>query len=698
MTTSATLTPPPAATPPDPHARNAEGVFERPEKLVIPRLPAGFAGEFLLGIDANGDVHPGFFLYIRSPRNVNRLEPGKSHIAHMSRDSAMHWLFDAAETFFSPHPTAMAALYKWRASLFPEWAACNPPPAGVRVAAPEPAPSAAPEPSAREDQPAAPAQLAPAAPTEPGQVKFRYAAILVAEIQQNPANARREYDPERDAEILESIKAQGFLLQPVALRDLGPDQSPRYRLIAGHRRYRAHLALKWETIDAKVFSGVDDARAGELALIENLQRENLNPMEEAEGLAELHRVYGYTYELISERTGKALSTVKNAVRLAELCDDLRTMVRRRQLSPTHAKAIASPRWASRPAHAVAIAKWAIETGAAKEQLEQKPLPIAILRALEAARLAVNVTVYREHIPADALRDAKSAILESTEGQVWHLDPAQWKEERAEIDAAARKKAEKDKTKAASRVEAAQAAHVNIKTEDLTRAGLNYASLDGADARFADLIPVEMKATGVDKDGQSLLVCLRPDLLAKLRQRETEHFTQDRAKKLPGLVDRATDCVKRLRRIGPRELAFIVDANLNARGNAAGCPLDGKAFALVGIEPPTESLSRATLATLDPVDLARVVIISALLNTREGDLFNALRWILETPTLGLAEETEAGRRAILDAAALDVFPRVTTDPKTLAEWQKARTMGLPFAEIARSYKTTEADVRGALENK
>ncbi len=687
---------PPAGEPSPDHVANREGVYEHPEKVMIPGLPAGFAGEFYLARARATEWHVGYFLHIRSPKNTAKLAPRIDGNLFGAREGALMWLIDqVAANFFAPHKAAVKALMKWRGVLFPSAEAETPaqekPAPRAKAATATSQSSDGVLPYGAFDITIPEAAISSPVVTVAGSVSSYYSTLSVADIEPNPANPRREIDEAELRELADSIKAQGFLLEPVAVRDLGDPRDPptaaRFRLIAGERRWRAHQLLGWPTIEAKVFKGVDDARAEELALVENLQRVNINPMEEAVGFARLREKHGYSQEKIAERTGKSPQGISQSIKLVSLPEDVGQLVRRSLLSPSHARVFVTKRWEGRALHVSAAAKWVVATGFPKSKLEQTPPPAELFRALEAEKLAVNVTSYREHIAPEALRDAGSDVVESTEGQLWHLAPSQWKQERAAIEREQEAKAERDAERANARVEHAKEAHVNVKVEDLSRAGLDYAPLTGADERYAEHLPAELKATGVDKEGRELLVCLKRDTLKALRVREQELLTKDRAAKLPALLDRAVGVVARLRKIGARELAFIVDCR--------SATLDGKAFAMHGIEPPQDGLTRAALATYDPVDLAKVVITSTLLNTKDGDLFGALRWILETSILGLAEETEAGRQALLAAAVRDIFPKVTTDPKILAEWQKAHALGMSVAELARSYKTTEADIRGAL---
>lgn len=665
-----------------------------PRKIVIPGMPAGSCGEFSIERCANAGAdgyRVGYFLHIRSPKNTVAVNLGDDVSVFPDESAAIRWLIDrAAVPFFSGHVAATEALTKWRAEIFPS------------------------APLKREDViarsrarvapvevPQAPAaDVAEAAPSGPISTQFK--AIAIAEVAPNPQNARRTFDEGRLLELAHSIAAQGFLLQPIAVRDLGEGAVPRYRLISGERRWRAFGLLnsgsipsldsrgKWERIEAKVFVGVDDARAGELHLIENLQREELNAIEEAEGFSELMTAYKYSPELIAERTGKAVSTIKNSVRLLWLPDDVREMVRRGELKAGLAKALAGPRWSIRPLHCRAAAQWSIETGATKADLEQNPPVSELLVYIANAGLAVEVTAYREHIPGAEGNEPGSDLVATHDGRLWHLAPDRWTEEKVEIDRQEAEKRAREAARAVKRVENAKAAAVNVKVEDLTRAGLDYTPLTGELARYADHLPAEARATGIGEDGEELLVCLRPDELKKLQRRESELIAADTAAKLPALVERASTTIRRLKRITGREMAAVI-----AAAQAGTVLLDGLAWDRQAVPVPAD-IGRAELAGVDPLDLVRVVLESALQNTKGGELYGTLRWILQVDDLGLAEESGELRDRLLAAAATELFPPVPVDPKHLKEWVRAADLGMPIAEIARSYRVSEADVRGALE--
>ena len=155
--------------------------------------------------------------------------------------------------------------------------------------------------------------------------------IQVHLIEPSPYQARREFAPEQLAELAESIRSEG-LLQPVVVRRHGD----KFQLIAGERRWRAFQQLKIKAIPARIVEA-SDASAASIGLIENLQREGLNPIEEAQGFASLLRDFDLTQETAAERVGKSRASVANALRLLSLDAEIQGYIAKNLLSVGHAK-------------------------------------------------------------------------------------------------------------------------------------------------------------------------------------------------------------------------------------------------------------------------------------------------------------------------------------------------------------------------
>jgi ParB family chromosome partitioning protein len=159
-------------------------------------------------------------------------------------------------------------------------------------------------------------------------------AVAIEEIHPAVSQPRKNFDDARLAELAESIRAQG-IIQPVVVRERA---GGGYELIAGERRWRAAQRAGLHEVPA-VIRDVAPARAFEMALVENLQREDLNPIEEAAGYQRLVEEFGYTQEALAARVGKDRSTVANALRLLRLPESVRGMVTTGRLSMGHARAL-----------------------------------------------------------------------------------------------------------------------------------------------------------------------------------------------------------------------------------------------------------------------------------------------------------------------------------------------------------------------
>ncbi len=159
--------------------------------------------------------------------------------------------------------------------------------------------------------------------------------VAVAKVVASPWQPRSVFDSESLVELVESVKLHG-ILQPLLVRKVGS----KFELIAGERRLRAARAALLKKIPVVVIEATDE-KALKLALIENLQREDLNPIEEAEGYALLQKKFNLTQEKVAEQVGKARASVANSLRLLELTDSIRKYVSEGLLSVGHAKVLLS---------------------------------------------------------------------------------------------------------------------------------------------------------------------------------------------------------------------------------------------------------------------------------------------------------------------------------------------------------------------
>jgi ParB family chromosome partitioning protein len=201
--------------------------------------------------------------------------------------------------------------------------------------------------------------------------------IRIDAIRPNRQQPRTNFDAQSLAELEQSIRELGVLV-PIIVRPLGPLPEAGFELIAGERRWRAAAAARLETIPA-IVREADDRASLELAVVENLQRENLDPIEEAMGYKHLIDEYGFTQERLAERIGKSRPAVSNALRLLGLSDALIAKLRQGTISFGHAKALL----ALDPAMREAIAERIVRDGLTVRDVERlgerrkpKPAPAA----------------------------------------------------------------------------------------------------------------------------------------------------------------------------------------------------------------------------------------------------------------------------------------------------------------------------------
>ena len=190
--------------------------------------------------------------------------------------------------------------------------------------------------------------------------------LRVDTIQRNPFQPRRDFPPEELDELARSIQENG-LLQPLLVRPSGDEARGRYELVAGERRLRAVTQLGWTDISV-VVREVDDRTLLVLALVENLQREALGPLEEAEGYRVLAEDFGLTQVEIAESVGKERSTVANTLRLLKLPPSVRKLLEKGRLSVGHARALLA---VQDPVRAGELARRATKRGWSVRQIEDR---------------------------------------------------------------------------------------------------------------------------------------------------------------------------------------------------------------------------------------------------------------------------------------------------------------------------------------
>lgn len=188
--------------------------------------------------------------------------------------------------------------------------------------------------------------------------------IEIDQLQRGTYQPRREIANEQVAELADSIKRHG-IMQPIVIRRLGERASVPFEIIAGERRWRAAQLAGLTHIPALV-RDIPDELAIALALIENIQREDLNPMEQAIALQRFHDEFGMSHQEIADTVGKARATVSNLLRLMSLHDDVKTMLDHGDLDMGHARALL----ALKNKDQLNVAKIVVEKALSVRQTEQ----------------------------------------------------------------------------------------------------------------------------------------------------------------------------------------------------------------------------------------------------------------------------------------------------------------------------------------
>lgn len=193
-------------------------------------------------------------------------------------------------------------------------------------------------------------------------------SLPISQVEPGLNQPRKRFDPEALSELADSIRTHG-IIQPLTVRRLS---SGYYQIIAGERRWRAAKQAGLDEVPAVIIEA-DDRKVMELALIENLQREDLDPIEEARGYETLMEEYGLTQDQVAQRMGKSRPAVTNALRLLNLSEDLLALVQEGKLSAGHARALLG---ISDPALQHQAAKTVLEKGLSVRQTE------ALVKALQ----------------------------------------------------------------------------------------------------------------------------------------------------------------------------------------------------------------------------------------------------------------------------------------------------------------------------
>lgn len=487
--------------------------------------------------------------------------------------------------------------------------------------------------------------------------------IPIDEIEPNPDQPRKEFDPVAMAELTESIQQIG-LLQPIAVRELDKGErndTAKYQIILGERRWRASRAAGVLNIEAKVYAEVTPGEAKILALVENLQRADMNPIEEAAGFKAILDE-GYTQEQISKIVGRSRPVVANALRVLELPLPVIDLIRDKHLTMAHGVAIA--RFKAWPRVAEELAARAHERGITASELEDEKLPCA--QHLVNAGLAVRIKLaWGEKLPAELKKNPAYFGDEYTEK--FCIEPEHWKAEQKKI-AAAKKTAEEKARQDAIDAEEKARKGKKIKLDELDRNSYAEMGVLGDFKGLSKLVPDEKLATAKDDEGKDVKICTDKKFVEDLKKHADDILKQDRAAKLPGLISKAREKIKAIKKIGPRELAFLILAgrNYDCTDIMFGDDISDASVKRMGVKLPKElgeCFGFGQIATeqleiinnIDQVALVKVWFDMILEWLEEGvrdGQFTVqdsaiLRWFLEVDELGLLDETDEGRKALVE---------------------------------------------------
>lgn len=700
------------------HHAGSDGVFVEYEKILVP-MSTGTACAFYLAHTPEG-FHYGFEFFIRSPKNhVKKLPAMIDGVAGKldQKKRLLLWLIDGhASKFFSDHKAAVKKVAEFRALVAAEAElpsghaapvefAAEPEPAVVEIAsqvetlatgpaaevpAAEPLPTdgqlqaVVENPPSAADGAAAAAELAfrqkfraeAAGMSSPAQ-RGRYAEIAVAEIERGD-NPRKTRSAEKFAELVESMRAKGELLQPIAVRDLGEGRWPaRYQLIFGEGRWLGAQELGWPLIEAKVYTGLDAAAALEMALIENLQREDMNAMDEAEGFAELSHL-GRSPAEMAERTGKDLSTIKRSLALVKLPDEVRGMVRTGALSARQARNLV--RWVSpkgapgstaadfvaRPLVCQGIAKAAAEFGISSDDLAEGIPEHAIAELVFLEAITEVPGKYYDRICALELfahtpETGKYFRLGSEARFLFCFADTDWKTLKKQIDAELREATKQAARKASTKVES----KVSVPVADLEKSKTKFVELSPEDEkRYADHLPKGSCTLGVAKSGAEVMLCIKPEHLAQLKEAEAKALAEDRKEKILD-ADRAAQAkLKKLKRITSREMAFVIEAAGNGFNASIDEPGNEHVWKAAGLKyPKGKKDTRHLLESFEPVDQFRLFIHAILGDAHmdDPDLVELLCWILEVPNLGMITDNPKAWSELISQLAADLWPAESPTP-------------------------------------
>ncbi|MCC6224706.1 MAG: ParB/RepB/Spo0J family partition protein [Thermoleophilia bacterium] len=373
------------------------------------------------------------------------------------------------------------------------------------------------------------------APT-PAPAKGLYAQAIadLSAIVPNPHNPRTRFDDAALAELADSIRALG-ILEPIIVRPVKRGDDWLYEIIAGERRWRAAKLAGLARIPVLIHQADDDT-AARIALVENVQREDLDPIEEARAYARLNREHGMRQAAIATAVGRSQPAIANTMRLLDLPDDVQARISRGELTTAHGVALA--RFKAFPDVVSKIAELTVSNQATAKELA-KGLPWGwelgeLVRGLHTA--GFDTTVCRSSCPYGAY----------VEG--YCLKPEHAKELERDTE-----RAIEERTTAA--IAAAKArGEVLLKLEDLTYG--TYERIWGSETPPGCSAACECRATAISRDGRTVQICVGPKRMRSLRSAETRRENKAAADVATEKAAQLDQALRALAGVGPRELAIL----------------------------------------------------------------------------------------------------------------------------------------------
>lgn len=461
------------------------------------------------------------------------------------------------------------------------------------------------------------------------------ADLPIDDVYPSPLNPRTHFDPEALAELAESIRQHG-VMQPILVRPavgivLDEDTTADgYLIVAGERRWRASKLAGQETIPAVIREDLDDNDHIRLALIENLQRRDLDPIEEAEGYRQLNRVVGLKQAAIAEAVNRSQPAVANAMRLLELPEDVQEKIRRRELSVSHG--IALCRYAAFPELVSQLATWAVEKDLTSKDLDGRVLQ---QHSYELERLNL-VQVLRGHETrfdrAVCASCPFGAYRKADYGEGLCLKPAHYRELNAAAEAVAR--AELD----AKIAEAAVTGKPVLRVKDLAYDSFHDLSYVTPPSGCSSACPC--RTTAIGRNEQPCRICTDPKRFRQLEAADTKAKEAGQRAEHKGKVAELVTRVDAIGEVGARELALICGIAMgwisrHSAGTETASRL-GLTDRLPGLKFQRSQVrdeGLALFAALDPLDLVKLTVETLLrddlLNQYDGYGGTAIRadWYL-----------------------------------------------------------------------